>query len=160
MNKPPRPSLKQRRAVMSDAEAIRTLTRTVYAKWIPTIGREPFPMTADYHAAVEKHWIELCEVDGNLVGLIEMIPQPDHLFIENLAVAEEAQRQGIGQLLLARAEQVARETGRLELQLATNAAFASNLKFYEHRGFIVLGTKTLFDGGKMVRFRKPLSHLG
>ena len=36
-----------RQAVPADAPAIRELTRAAYAKWIPLIGREPKPMTAD-----------------------------------------------------------------------------------------------------------------
>jgi hypothetical protein len=34
-----------------DADAIRALTREAYARWVPIIGREPMPMTVDYHEA-------------------------------------------------------------------------------------------------------------
>ena len=37
-----------RQAVATDAAAIRELTRAAYAKWVPLIGREPKPMTANY----------------------------------------------------------------------------------------------------------------
>ena len=52
-----------RRAAPPDAEAVRSLTRKAYAKWIPVIGREPKPMTADYEVAVRDHstcwnWME------------------------------------------------------------------------------------------------------
>jgi hypothetical protein len=36
-----------RQATAADAGAIRDLTREAYAKWVPLIGREPKPMTAD-----------------------------------------------------------------------------------------------------------------
>jgi N-acetylglutamate synthase-like GNAT family acetyltransferase len=145
-----------RRAGSTDAKAVRELTRAVYAKWIAVIGREPFPMAADYDAAVVAHWIDLLEDDGVLLGLVEMIPREDHLFIENLAVAEVAQGRGLGGRLLAHAEDVARGASFSEVRLSTNAAFLTNLIFYEKRGFEVVERKTLSDGGTMVMFRKVL----
>jgi N-acetylglutamate synthase-like GNAT family acetyltransferase len=131
-----------RRAGAEDAQAIRDLTRQAYAKWIPVIGREPFPMTADYQLAVARHWIDLLEEGKELLGLIEMIPQADHLFIENLAVSSGYQKGG---------------AVLPEVQLATNKAFSSNLTFYQKRGFELYDSKTLPDGGTMVRFRKRVS---
>jgi N-acetylglutamate synthase-like GNAT family acetyltransferase len=146
-----------RRAGAEDAQAIRDLTRQAYAKWIPVIGREPFPMTADYQLAVARHWIDLLEEGKELLGLIEMIPQADHLFIENLAVSSGYQKGGVGTQLLTHAENVARCAVLPEVQLATNKAFSSNLTFYQKRGFELYDSKTLPDGGTMVRFRKRVS---
>ena len=42
-----------------DASAVRELTRTAYAKWVPVIGREPKPMGADYDRAVRDHIVDL-----------------------------------------------------------------------------------------------------
>jgi hypothetical protein len=42
-------------AEASDADAIRTLTREAYAKWVPVTGREPLPMRVDYAEAVKTH---------------------------------------------------------------------------------------------------------
>ncbi|WP_206667609.1 hypothetical protein [Muricoccus nepalensis] len=75
-----------RRAVPGDATAVRSLTREAYAKSVPVIGREPKPMTADYDAAVRDHIVDLLEVDGELVALIEMRLEVDHLLIVNVAV--------------------------------------------------------------------------
>ena len=47
-----------RRAGLGDAAAVRALTRSAYAKWVPVIGREPKPMTADYAEAVRRHAID------------------------------------------------------------------------------------------------------
>ena len=52
-------SLELRRAVAADAAAIRELTREAYAKWVPVIGREPKPMTADYAEALRKNRFDL-----------------------------------------------------------------------------------------------------
>ena len=68
-----------RRATAADVHVVRELTRAAYAKWVPIIGREPKPMTADYDIAVRDHRIDLLEIDGTLAGLIEMIDELDHL---------------------------------------------------------------------------------
>ena len=58
-------------------------------------------MQADYsERAVAEHTIDLLIVDGALVGLVETILRPDHLWIENVAVAPERQGRGFGRLLL------------------------------------------------------------
>ncbi|NJM29831.1 MAG: GNAT family N-acetyltransferase [Rhizobiales bacterium] len=146
-----------RRAGPQDAAAIRDLTRKVYAKWTPFIGREPKPMTADYDKAVRGHWIDLIEEGGELVALIEMIPAGDHLIVENLAVAESAQGKGFGARLLAHAEQVAREAGFEEVRLYTNAAFAGNVAYYFRRGYRETARTALPDGGATVHFAKAVS---
>jgi molybdopterin-guanine dinucleotide biosynthesis adapter protein len=146
-----------RRAVATDANAVRELTRRVYAKWISAIGREPFPMNADYDVAVVNHWIDLFEEDGKLLGLVEMIPRSDHLFIENLAVAESSQGRGIGALLLHHVEDLARAARLPEVQLSTNRAFAANVTFYQKRGYELYASTPLPDGGTMVRLRKRVS---
>ena len=98
--KAPESNIEIRPALLEDAVAIRALTRAAYAKWVPLIGREPLPMQADYERAVGEHTIDLMIVNGALVGLIEMMLQPDHLWIENVAVAPEQQGRGFGRLLL------------------------------------------------------------
>ncbi len=114
-----------RPATKADVPAIRALVRAAYAKWVPVIGREPVPMTADYAQAVRVNRFDLLERDGGLVALIETIPRADHLWIENLAVAPEHHGQGLGRVMLERAEAVARELGHTVIKLATNQAFAA-----------------------------------
>ena len=96
-----------RRARQDDAPAIRELTRSAYAKWVPLIGREPTPMTADYDRAVREHMIDLLFVDGELTALIETVSRADHLLIANVAVSPAFQGRGYGGLLLDHAEHLA-----------------------------------------------------
>lgn len=146
-----------RRAGPADAAAIRDLTRKVYSKWIAAVGREPGPMQADYDAAVLNHWIDLIEEDGRIVALIEMIPDSDHLFVENIAVAEERQGGGLARRLLDHAASLARKEGLPELRLLTNGAFASNVALYLHLGFTLTGEEPNPRGGTTVYFARPVS---
>lgn len=124
-----------RRAEAADAAAVRALTRDAYAKWVPLIGREPKPMQADYGRAVEEHRVDLALLSGELVGLIETIDQPDHLLIENVAVAPAFQGRGLGRRLMAHAEHLARQLGHARIRLYTNARFTENIALYRQLGY-------------------------
>ena len=153
---PPSPAglFAMRRAVAADAPAIRELTRRAYAKWVPVIGREPRPMSADYHRAVREHVIDLMEENGALVALIELIVASDYVMIENVAVDPGRQGAGLGALLLQHAERLAAGLGHRELRLYTNAAFATNIGFYAGRGYQEFNRAPLSDGGTVVHMRK------
>jgi GNAT superfamily N-acetyltransferase len=144
-----------RPAAPADAEAIRSLTRAAYAKWVALIGREPLPMQADYQRAIAEHTIDLLIDGGVLAGLIETILRPDHLWIENVAVAPEWQGRGFGRVLLDHAERRAIQSGRAEIRLLTNQAFTTNLMLYAKRGYSVDRTEP-FRGGTTVHLSKRI----
>ena len=129
--------LELRQAKATDAAAIRELTRAAYAKWVPLIGREPKPMTANYDEAVTRHRFDLLYVDGTLAALIETIREPDHLLVENVAVSPDFQGRGLGRKLMAHAELLAREQGFDEIRLYTNQRFAENIALYRRLGYQV-----------------------
>lgn len=144
-----------RPATKADVPAIRALVRAAYAKWVPVIGREPVPMTANYAQAVRMNRFDLLERDGGLVALVETIPRADHLWIENLAVSPEHHGQGLGRAMLRQAEAVARELGHTVIKLGTNQAFASNVDFYLRTGFAIEREEP-FRGGIGLYFTKTL----
>jgi ribosomal protein S18 acetylase RimI-like enzyme len=146
-----------RRAAPADSALVRSLTRMAYAKWVPLIGREPRPMTADYERAVAEHLIDLLEDGGTLAALIEMIPHADHLLIENIAVHPDRHGQGIGTRLLLHAETVARSLGLTEMRLYTNAMMQENVALYERRGYRVTSREPAGSLGTVVHMNK---HLG
>jgi GNAT superfamily N-acetyltransferase len=127
------PTLRQ--AAASDVAAVRALTRAAYAKWVPLIGREPKPMGADHDAAVARNRVDLAYLGGELAALIETIPAPDHLLIENVAVAPAFQGHGLGSWLMAHAERLATEQGHAEIRLYTNKMFAANVELYLRLGY-------------------------
>jgi ribosomal protein S18 acetylase RimI-like enzyme len=149
------PNTDIRAATPADADTIRDLVRAAYAKWVPVIGREPMPMQVDYRLAVQQHRIDLLYVDGAMVGLIETLLRPDHLWIENVAIAPGHQGRGLGRRLLAHAEGLAEASGRGELRLLTNAAFAANVALYEKAGYRV-DRREPFKGGTTLYLSKRL----
>ncbi|MGH3272810.1 MAG: GNAT family N-acetyltransferase, partial [Streptosporangiaceae bacterium] len=110
-----------------------------------------------YDAAVRdgQAWIAE-DGDGAAVGLLILIPQPDHLLLENIAVLPAAQGRGIGGRLLGLAEQHARSLGRSEIRLYTNEAMTENLAYYPRRGYTETH-RAEQDGFRRVFFRKPLT---
>ena len=126
-----------RQAMATDAAAIRELTRAAYAKWVPLIGREPKPMTANYEEALAKHRFDLAYIEGSLAALIETIREADHLLVENVAVSPSFQGRGLGRRLMAHAETLASSMGFGEIRLYTNQRFAENIELYRKLGYRV-----------------------
>lgn len=144
-----------RRGVATDVPAIRELTRSAYAKWVPVIGREPKPMTADYAEAVRNHRFDLLYLEGKLAALIETIPEADHLLIENVAVSPPFQGHGLCRKLIAHAEKVAASMGFSETRLYTNKLFAENVRLYGKLGYRV-DREEEFQGGIVVHMSKSI----
>jgi N-acetylglutamate synthase-like GNAT family acetyltransferase len=57
-------------------------------------------MKADYGPKVARGQVSVADEAGGIVGLIVLIREPDHLLVENVAVAPERQGEGIGRALL------------------------------------------------------------
>jgi ribosomal protein S18 acetylase RimI-like enzyme len=145
-----------RRATAADADPIRDLVTAAYEGYIPLLGRTPIPMLADYHEAVRAHdvWV-LVDAAAGIVGVIELIPHPDHLYVENVAVSPAHQGDGLGRRLLELAEQDARRRGLPELRLLTNERYARNLAMYQRYGYVETH-RTAHLGSDLVHFRKTL----
>ncbi|MBL8806461.1 MAG: GNAT family N-acetyltransferase [Rhodospirillales bacterium] len=145
-----------RRADPHEGALLRAITREAYAKWVPVLGREPLPMTTDHDAAVRAHHVEFVETGARAVAAMELVFDAGHLLIENIAVRPEAQRRGLGDLILARAETVARERGYSTVRLYTNSLMAGNVDWYRARGYAVEREEP-FGNGARVHLAKSLS---
>ena len=155
MQIPGKQSVRMVRASHADAAAIRGLTRSAYAKWVPLIGREPKPMIADYAEAVRKHRFDLLYADDVLAALIETIKGPDHLLIENVAVSPSWQGKGYGRLLMAHAEALAASFNFREVRLYTNKLFVENVQLYLRLGYRVDREEEVL-GGTAVHMSKQV----
>jgi ribosomal protein S18 acetylase RimI-like enzyme len=144
-----------RAAVAADAAAVTSLTRAVYARYVPGMGREPLTMSADHGAAIRDHQVWVLERDGALIASLELIPEDACLVVENVAVAGAQQGQGIGRRLMAFAEQEARRQGYGELRLYTNETMAENIGLYRSIGYAITEREP-HRGTDIVHMRKTL----
>jgi GNAT superfamily N-acetyltransferase len=144
-----------RPAAEADAPVLRSIAVAAYQRYVPTIGREPAPMTADYAAAVRHGQAWIATEDDRAVGFIILIPRPGYLLLENVAVLPAAQGRGIGARLLALAEQRARSLHLAEIRLYTNEAMTENLAYYPRHGYIETH-RAEQEGFHRIYFRKRL----
>jgi ribosomal protein S18 acetylase RimI-like enzyme len=150
------PGFEIRPAQSGDAEAVRELVRSAYAVYVPRIGREPAPMGADYEALIGEGAVSVAAEDDSIVGVLVLRPLRDSLLVENVAVAPDKQRRGIGRALLAFAEQRARELDLSKISLYTNSRMTENLSLYPRLGYIEVGRREE-HGFQRVFFEKSLS---
>ena len=143
-----------RSATKADVTTLTQLTRAAFLPWVPVIGRDPLPMFTDYAAAVLQDRIDILEDTCTTLGLIHMIPEPDHLWVETIAIDPDHQGRGLGRYLMTHAETVARSLGLPELRLLTNAAMSSNLRLYTGLGFTQIDHRPSSRGGFVVDFSK------
>ena len=143
---PPESSLELRPAEPHEAAAIAGIVRAAYARWVPAIGRESLPMRVDYDKALTEHRFDVVADGDRIVGVIETMQRDDHIWIENVAVAPDAQGSGIGRRLLDHAERLARAAGCFEARLLTNAAFAANVALYRRLGYAVDREEEFLNG--------------
>jgi ribosomal protein S18 acetylase RimI-like enzyme len=124
-----------RLARASDVPALREIVERAYGIYIERIGRRPAPMNDDYAEKVCHGDVYVAEHDGVVAGLLVLVPAPDHLLIENVAVDPERQGTGVGLALLTYAETYAAGHGIPQLRLYTNAAMTENLALYRRLGY-------------------------
>ena len=82
--------------------------------------------------------IWIAERDGEIVGTVSGLPEPDRFYIRSMAIKPTEQRGGIGQRLLDELEKYAREKGFEKLYLYTSFVLPGAKRLYEKNGFYVL----------------------
>lgn len=144
-----------RRATPDDGEAIAALTDAAYAKYIPLIGREPQPMTADYRRMAAEHPIWLLYNGRTLAGLLALEFEAETALIYSVAVRPDLQGRGLGRRLLALAEEEALRAGYRKIRLYTNEHFVENIELYRRVGYVETG-RELYLGTDLVHMAKRL----
>jgi ribosomal protein S18 acetylase RimI-like enzyme len=124
-----------RQAAPGDREAVERLVEAAYGMYVERIGKRPAPMDADYAALIDAGLVTVAESEGQVVGILVLVPMEDHLLVENVAVDPAAQRTGLGRRLMARAEDQARARGLSQLRLYTNEKMVENLAWYPRLGY-------------------------
>lgn len=120
--------------------AIEAVVRAAYSVYIARIGRPPGPMLDDYGGLIEAGAVSVfAETDGAIAGIVVLLAKPDHLLLDNVAVAPARQGRGVGRALIAFAEAEARRRGCREIRLYTHEKMTENIALYERLGFVETG---------------------
>lgn len=93
-------------------------------------------MSSDYPALIAAGAVWLAEAGETPVGVLVLHERADHLLIENIAVSPSAQGRGVGQRLLALAEDEALTRGLAQIRLYTNEAMTENVTYYPRHGYV------------------------
>jgi len=145
-----------RLATAGDLAGIEALVNSAYAHYVARIGRKPGPMLDDHAARIAAGRTHLLERDGAVLGLIVLIPQPDALLVENVAVSPRAQGLGLGRRLMDFAEKRARAAGLPRLRLYTHVAMVENQALYARLGYAE--TRRVTEAGlHRIYMEKPLA---
>jgi GNAT superfamily N-acetyltransferase len=144
-----------RQATPGDVAAITALVDAAYGPYEPLIGRTPMPMLVDYTEALRDHDVWVLEDGQAIIGVVELIDRGSHLWVENVAIAPEAQGRGYGRRLLLHAESEARRLGRDQVGLLTNERYLDNIAMYLRYGYRETHREP-HKGTDLVFFRKSL----
>ena len=144
-----------RPASLADVPAIERLVADAYARYVARIGKPPAPMLDDYALHVRRETVWVAERDGAVAGLLVLLPEADHLLLDNVAVDPSLQGSGVGRALLSFAEQEATRRGYAELRLYTHETMTENLRLYPRLGWEETGRGEQ-AGYQRVFFRKRM----
>lgn len=142
-----------RPADAADLATIERIVAAAYTKYIERIGKPPGPMLDDYAALIRAHAVW---VTDDLAGLIVLLPEPDHLLLDNIAVDPAFHGKGVGRALMEFAEAEARRRAFPELRLYTHETMTENIALYSRSGWEETG-RAEQDGYDRVFFRKTVS---
>ena len=145
-----------RTATAADVSVIGQIVEQAYRHYIPRIGKPPGPMLDDYNARVSEGVVWVIGEGSTIAGVIVLLPRPDHLLLDNIAVAPARQGSGLGRRLLAFAEAEAVRRGYREIHLYTHQTMTENQGLYAAIGYEETGRGTE-AGYERVFMRKRLA---
>ena len=125
-----------RPARAEEASIVAAIVHDAYVGYQTSIGTTPGPMLDDYDDLVGRGLVHVLEEDGDILGLVVLIPEERTMLLDNVAVRPQAQGRKIGSRLIAFAEQQARAAGYGSIRLYTQQAMTANRARYKHLGFV------------------------
>jgi ribosomal protein S18 acetylase RimI-like enzyme len=135
---------------------MRALVRAAYARWVPVIGREPWPMIDDYAARIAAGQAWVLETEQGLEGALVLEDDDGALMLDNIAVATGSQGRGHGLALMGFAEEEARRRGYTRIRLYTNELMTTNIALYARHGYVETH-RAEGSGFRRVFMEKPLA---
>ena len=113
-------------------------------------------MLDDYNARISEGVAWVIEEASAMAGVIVLLPRPEYLLLDNIAVAPARQGSGLGRRLLAFAEAEAVRRGYREIRLYTHRTMTENQRLYAAIGYKETGRGTQ-AGYERVFMRKRLA---
>ena len=146
-----------RPARSDDADAVTAVVGAAFVIYVPRLGGvEPWPMRLDYAGIIADGQTWVAEEGSEVVGVVVLEDQADHLLLDVLAVSPGHQGSGVGRRLMALAEEQAEDRGFDEVRLFTNAVMTENIAYYPKRGYIETHRDEI-QGFHRVHFSKALA---
>ena len=154
----PSPGIRISRIRVEDAGEVLTVQRAAFVSEAQIYGSADMgPLTqtleqVEAELADGKGWVAR-RADGRLVGAMRYREADDVLLIGRIAIAPDAQGEGIGRRLLAAAEE---SSGMAEAELFTGSLSEANLRLYQDCGYVETERIEQGDGTAQVFLRKRL----
>jgi ribosomal protein S18 acetylase RimI-like enzyme len=145
-----------RAATAADVSVIGQIVEQAYRHYISRIGKPPGPMLDDYAARVLEGVVWVIAEGSAVAGIIVLLPRPEYLLLDNIAVAPARQGSGLGRQLLAFAEAEAMRRDYREIRLYTHQTMTENQRLYATIGYKEIGRGTE-AGYERVFMRKQLA---
>lgn len=140
----------------ADVPAISRIVEYAYQHYIQRMGKPPGPMLDDYSARASEGVVWVIEDAKTIVGILVLLPKPDHLLLDNIAVSPSHQGRGFGRRLLEFAEAEAVRQGYQEIRLYTHETMTENQRLYAAIGYKETG-RGYEEGYQRVFMRKRLA---
>ncbi|MHB2165398.1 GNAT family N-acetyltransferase [Alsobacter sp. R-9] len=134
-----------RRATAEDFSGLERLQHGAYAANRTILGVVPIPLQADYRTILETMEVWLADGDGGPAGALIVEPRVDDLLVWSIAVDPSRQGSGLGNRLLAAAEDRARALGHATVRLYTGQKLTRNVGWYSRHGYRVERIEPLAD---------------
>ena len=131
-----------RTATAGDVPLIKQIVERAYLPHIRRMGKPPGPMLDDYAVRVAEGVVWVIEEGDAVDGVIVLLPRPDHMLLDNIAVVPERQGSGLGRRLLIFAEAEALRRGYREIRLYTHQTMIENQRLYASIGYEETGRGT------------------
>jgi GNAT superfamily N-acetyltransferase len=103
---------------MDDLQRVEAVVHAAYVGYVAINGQTPGPMLDDYAALIAQSRVHVLD-DGDVVGVLVLLPEPVVMLLDNVAIDPSAQGKGYGRQLLAFAEGEALRAGFARVRLPT-----------------------------------------
>jgi ribosomal protein S18 acetylase RimI-like enzyme len=134
--------LRIRAATAADVPAIANIVDQAYRHYTAPHRQPPGPMLDDYAARVSEGAVWVLEEADVIAAIIVLLPAPNYLLLDNIAVSPARQGLGLGRRLLAFAKAEAIRRDYREIRLYTRETMVQNQRLCASIGYEETGRGT------------------